>query len=116
MTEQDIEKEVQARVDYKMNELITACTNIANTNFGAAFNSGHPKYVYYMEAFKEFKQMIVKEKHMPLPIDHLVETKKREKRDKAVEKLSDRLLKRSTRDYHHLQMVISETIEEAQRY
>lgn len=116
MTKEDIEKEVQARVNHKLNELITVCTNMANTNYWLAFKSNHPKYVYYMDAFKQFKQMMIKEKNMPLPIDHLVEAKKREQRNKAVDKLSDRLLKRGAKDYYYLQGVINDIIEDAQNY
>ncbi len=116
MTNQEIEKEIQARVNFKMNELLTNVTNMANTNWGIVVNSGHPKYHYYFEAFKQFKQILIKEKNLPLPYDRIHEHNKKEYRDKIIEKLEKRLLKRGTQSYPIDMKVLIEGVEEAMNF
>lgn len=112
----DIEKEVQARVDFKMNELLTAIKNTANTNWNIAFQTGNPKYSHYWEAFNQMSGMFKKELEMGLPFNEMSELNRRKKRDKAIEKIMERFCQRGTRDYYQKEKEAVKIIEEAQRW
>jgi len=109
--EQDIENEVQSRLDFKMNELLTGLKNTISTNYNATVNSNNPKYYYYWEAFSRFEEMIKKERDMPTPYDDMAKRKLKEKRDAAVNELSNRLLKKGTYDYQENERFIVSVIE-----
>ena len=55
MTEDEIELEVQARVEFKMNQLLVGVRSSANRNWDFAFNGhGNPhKQTHYWEAFEQ---------------------------------------------------------------
>lgn len=44
MTEIEIEKEVQTRVDFKINEFLTGLKNTVNRYYLATLQTGTPKY------------------------------------------------------------------------
>lgn len=110
------EKEIHARVNFKLEELLTGIKNRVNNNWGKAFQSGNPKYSNYFEAFEELRNMFFKEMDMLTPYNHMSEKKKKEKRNEAVNKMSETLLKKGERDYHYKQRIINSIIEEAQNY
>lgn len=110
-----IESEVQAQVEFKMNELLTAVENRANANWSIAFSSMSQKHTHYWEAFKELKEMLVKEMRMPTPYDQMAEQGRREERDEAVNKLAERLIKKGDPDYDSKIRVIVSTIESVQK-
>lgn len=114
--ENEIEAEVQARVDFKMNEFLTALKNTINNNYAATLQTGNPKYYYYWEAFVRLQEMVKKEMEMPVPYDLLtkesIDRKLKLKRDEVVEKLSNRLLKKGSYDYQNNQAFIANVIEE----
>lgn len=111
----DIEKEVQARVEFKMNELLTAVENTAKNNWNSAFHSGNPKHAHYWEAFSQLKGMLSKEIKMSTPFDNMAKQDKRRKRNIAIEKIMGRFCKRGERDYHQKERLLVSIIEEAQR-
>lgn len=111
MTEEKIEKEVQARVDFKINEILKGVENQANLNWQIVFNNGNPKYSNYWEAFSQLKSMIKNEIDLPTPYNEMYEIKYREIRDEYVDILSERFLRRGTPNYiPNLRFVVS-TVE-----
>lgn len=63
MSEAQIEKEVQARVEFKMNELLTGVKNRVRFKHKQAFDMTQ-KSQYVWEAWKELQEMVRKETHM----------------------------------------------------
>lgn len=110
------EKEIQARVDFKMNELLTAVENTAKANWGLAFENNSQKHSHYWEAFGQMKQMLIKEMQMPTPYDDMAEQKRRKKRDEAIYKIMERFCKRGERDYHEKERLLVSLIEKAQNW
>ena len=110
------EKEIQARVDFKMNELLTAVENTAKTNWNVAFHSNSQKHSHYWEAFGQMKQMLIKEMQMATPYDDMAEQKRRKKRDEAIDKIMERCCKRGERDYYEKERLLVSIIENAQNW
>lgn len=110
------EKEIQARVDFKMNELLTAVENTAKANWNVAFQSNSQKHSHYWEAFGQMKQMLIKETQMATPYDDMAEQKRRKKRDEAIDKIMERFCKRGERDYHEKERLLVSLIENAQNW
>lgn len=67
MSSEDIEKEIEERVVFKMNELLKGMHNVANLHWQTAFHSGNPKYQHYQEAFQQMQLMFKKELEMATP-------------------------------------------------
>jgi len=111
-----IEREIQARVEFKMNEFLTAVRNTAKANWGIAFNNMSQKHEYYWEAFKQMEDMFNKELMMATPYDEMAEKNRKDARDEAVNVISESILKRGTPEYHNKTSVIANAIERAQNY
>jgi len=111
----DIEKEVQARVEFKFNELLEGVKNRIGREFNLTLNTNNQKHLHYWEAFSEFEKMLRKEIMLPTPYDDMAEHNRRKKRDEVVDKLKKRFLKRG-REFDHEQRVIVVLVEEAQDY
>ena len=107
------EEEVKARVEFKLNELLTAVENTAENNWNSAFHSGNPKLGHYWEAFSQLKGMLLKEIEMPTPFDNIAEQDRRRKRDIAIEKIMSRFCKKGERDYHQKERLLVSIIEDA---
>jgi competence transcription factor ComK len=110
----DIEKEIQARVDFKLNEILSAISNQVGLNWALSFEHGSQKHAHYYEAFGKLKEMIMKERQMAVPYNELAERNRKQKRDKAVEKLAERFKIRGSMNYHHDLRAIVSVIEDAQ--
>ena len=110
------EKEIQARVDFKMNELLKAVENTAKANWNVAFQSNSQKHSHYWEAFGQMKQMVIKEMQMATPYDDMAEQKRRKKRDEAIDKIMERFCKRGERDYHEKERLLVSLIENVQNW
>lgn len=110
----DIEEEIQARVDFKMKELLKAIEHKAKANWNLAFCSGHPKHQFYLEAFSQMKSMFKKEMEMPLPCNNMSELKKQNQRDRMTEKIVERLDLRGRRGAWEKEMFIYKCLEELQ--
>ena len=113
---QDVEKEVQARVDFKMNELLTALENAAKLNWHVALRNNSQKHTYYWEAFDQMKQMLGKEMRMATPRNDMAEQQKRIKRDEAISKIMERFCDRGDRDYLQKERLLVSIIENAQNW
>jgi hypothetical protein len=112
----NIEKEVEARVNFKMNELLNAIKNTAMANWNIAFQSNSQKNSHYWEAFEQMKQMLIKEMQMATPFNNMDEQNRRNKRDKAVDKIMESFYKRGERDYLHKERLLVSIIEDAQNW
>lgn len=109
-------KEIQERVEFKMNELLTGLRNRASVNWNIAFVEGSQKHQHYWEAFGQMAEMLKKEMMMDVPRDEMFETKKRALKDKAVEKISSSILKPGESGYRNKINVIVSAVEQAQRF
>ena len=119
MEQNEIEAEIQERVNFKMEQLLSAVKEASNRNWHQAFHSGNPKYQYYQEAFAQMGVMFRKEMEMPVPSDDMYGMKRRSLRDKAVDAIMKRF-KVSTKgksDFQteSLERFLAERIGEAQR-
>jgi hypothetical protein len=110
------EKEIQARVDFKINELLIALENTAKINWSTAFIGNSQKHSHYWEAFNQMKQMLLKEIQMAVPYDDMAEQKRRKKRDEAIDKIMERFCKRGEKDYHQKEKLLVSIIESSQNY
>ncbi len=111
----EIEQEVQARVEFKMNEFITGLKNIAKRHWHIAFQTMDSKYQHYWEAFEQIEQMIQKEIRMGTPYDDMANRKKWEAKQKAVENISNSLQLKG-RDADHKIRIIVREVESAQNF
>lgn len=109
-----IEEEIQARIQFKMIELLTGVENQALNCWNASMSGNHPKYSYYAQAFNQLKQMLMKEMIMELPCDNMSELKKRESRDKAISKIMKRFCKQGEKEYEHKERFLVEVIHNLQ--
>lgn len=115
----NIEQEVQARVDFKLDELMTGLKNAAAREWHIAFQSGNPKHSHYWEAFEKLKEMLEKERRMPVPYNEMALQKKREARDAAVTEIISVFQQRwvgDPRRRNHETRVVVAAIEKAQNY
>lgn len=87
LTPDQIEEEVQARVEFKMNQFLTAIKNMANANWHLAFQSGRSKYANYWEAFGEIEKWFKKELNTPTPSDHMADDLKRKKKRDVIDNI-----------------------------
>lgn len=114
----EMEKEVQARVEFKMNELITGIKNQAGLQWSLAFNNMSQKHQHYWEAFEQMKRMWKKELDMATPYNDMHVQKIRSIKNEAVDKLMKELDHRvlrpmEGRDRHHIQSLIANILEKA---
>lgn len=114
----DFDKEVQARVDFKMNEFLTGVKNMVSYKYRQAFDMTQ-KSQYIWQAWEELEKMFQKEVRMGLPYDSMVMESKREAKNKAVDKIMNRLDLNGRIDPRERQSItrtIVSSIEEAQNY
>lgn len=114
MDQEQIEREVQERVNFKMNELLIGVENVAKLNWSAAFENMSQKHSHYWEAFTQMRQMLIKEMEMSVPYDDMAEQKKRTRRDEAIDAIMKRFCQRGERDYHHKEHLLVSIIERVQ--
>ena len=108
------EKEIQERVNFKMNRFLTAIENTARANWHTAFEKNSRKHSHYWEAFKQMKQMLIKEMQMAVPYNDMAEQKRRKKRDEAIEKIMERFCKRGENDYQEKERFLVSIIKTIQ--
>ena len=111
----DLEKEIQERVNFKINELLTAVENTAKANWNIAFQNNSQKHSHYFEAFGQMKQMLIKEMQMATPYDDMAEQKRRKLRDKAIDKIMERFCKRGETDYHQKERLLVSIIKKKKK-
>lgn len=86
MKELEIEQEIQARVEFKMNEFLTALKNRINFKYRQTFDMTQ-KSQYAWQSFEEISEMMKKEINLPTPCDEMAKRRKWELKEKAVEKI-----------------------------
>lgn len=111
----NVEKEIQARVEFKMNELLTGVKNRVSYKYGQAFDMTQ-KSQYIWEAWKELAEMVQKEIAMGTPYNDMDKRAKWEAKEKAVKKIETSLDLRGRHDYLPKVRTIVAAIEEAQNY
>lgn len=114
----DIEKEVQARVDFKLNELLGAMKQAAARNWHIAFQSTSLKHSHYWEAFEEMVKMLDKERRIPTPTDQMYLQRKHDAKNEAVEKIKELIIPRfehPANERHIIRTIVS-AVEKAQNY
>jgi hypothetical protein len=111
----NVEKEIQARVEFKMNEFLTALKNTLQFKHGQMWDMTH-KSQYSHEAFKEVSEIMKKEIYIPTPSNQMDEEKKREAKNKAVDKIVESIDLRGRSEYNAKINTIVSAIEEAQNY
>lgn len=114
MEEKEIEREVQARVKFKMEELKKSIKNTSTAYWNLAFRENSQRHAHYNEALNQVLSMIDKESSMPTPFDDMHIQNIRKYRDKAVTKIMGRFCKRGERDYYHKERILVDIIEELQ--
>lgn len=114
MTEKDIEKEIQARVEFKMNELLTGVKNRVAFKYIKAFDMTRESQ-YAWEAFEELEEMLKKEVHMATPSNQMDGDKKWAAKEKAVKNIMEHFGCRGS-EYDRKVRVIVNEIEKAQNY
>ena len=112
-TEQEFEKEVQLRVEFKMNEFLTALKNRVNFKWQQAFDMTRESEQAW-KSFKEISEMMQKEIKMSVPYDDMAKRKKWEAKEKAVDYITETLKLRGSTDYSHKIKSIVNAIETAQ--
>jgi len=90
MNENNIEKEVQARVDFKMNEFFIGLENTCKNVYASMFNPAVPmSRLAEMDKYHKFSSKVLdrfkKEWRMGLPRDDMYIDKAKQERDKAIE-------------------------------
>lgn len=115
MSELEIEKEIQARVAFKMNELLTGVKNKVRYKYKQAFDmTQNSQYIW--QAWEELEEMVKKEVAMATPYNDMDKRKKWEAKEKAVDNITKSLDLRGRHDYPHKVRVIVSEIEKAQNY
>ena len=92
----NIEKEIQERVDFKMNEIITSLKNKAAYHFNSVMNGGNPKDSYKRDGINEAISIVEKERDLPTPTNNMYGEKYMKKRDKFVDDVFERLVPRGS--------------------
>jgi len=114
MSEQDIEKEIQARVEFKMNELLTGIKNRVGFKYKQAFDMTRESQ-HAWEAFKELEEMFKKEIEMGTPSNNMDIDKKWKAKEVAVKNIMKHFDCQGSEYHDKVRKVVSE-IENAQDY
>lgn len=108
-----IENEIQRRVDFKMKEFRTSFNNrLEWAKKHDKMSFGHLFYRGKLEAWNEMKNALDKEIHMGTPFDEDFKKRVWIKKEKIVDKISDRILKKGTKEYWQLKSFINNCVED----
>jgi hypothetical protein len=109
-----IEKEIQRRVAFKMGEFWTSFENHMKRNehykWAAMNREDSQKAQHFIEAYEEIRDILRKEIELPTALDDETEKRIWESKEFLVDKISNRLLERGTRDYIHKKSFINNCI------
>lgn len=114
-TMEDIEKEIQTRIEFKMNEFLTAVQNTAMHNWNVAFQNMDPRAEQKWKTFSELKVLFEKEMKMAPPSDKMWEEKQNKLANKYIDKFIDGLKLRGTPGWHDKERFIVATIDKLVR-
>ena len=106
------EKEIKARVEFKLNDILSHIKARCESSWNSAFATGSPAHTYYWEAFKEIESIFKKEIDMGVPYDSISDKNRKEARNKAV----DDVVRLFGHEGHRKIRSIVRIIEQAQNY
>jgi hypothetical protein len=115
MTDTEIEKEIQARIEFKLNEFLTAVKNRVALKHRQAFDMTRESQ-HAWKAFEELSVMLRKEIDMATPSNNMDKERKWKAKEKAVDNIMNKLYPRAERDYHYKARIVASEVEEAQNY
>ena len=115
MSKQEIEDEIQARLEFKMNEMMDGLKNRIKFKYSQAWDMTRESQ-YHWQAFEEVATMMMKEMKMAPPNNEMAKTRKWEAKEKAVNNLIGDLKLYGTRDYDIKVRCIVRAIEKAQNW
>ena len=114
MTENDKEREIQARVEFKMNELLTGIKNRVGHKYNQAFDMTRESEQAW-KAFSEIAEMVKKETFMATPRNDMDKHAKWLAKEAAVKNIMEHFKCRG-RDYDEKVRGLVNEIEKAQNY
>lgn len=97
MTEEEIEREVQSRVNFKFDEIITSLTNKKEwtkyTEFTSIMNAGNDRVckVNPSVVIKDILDLITKERNLPVPRSDMFESQLNELKNSSIDRIMDSL-------------------------
>lgn len=117
-TQEEIEKEIETRVRFKMNELLTGVSNVSKMNWQKAFHCMNPKYQHYSEAFAQLGTMFEKELFMAYPykFNKKQENEWKVKRDETIDKIIYRLNIVGTKDRFAIEKFLHHELEKLKNH
>jgi hypothetical protein len=116
MSEEEIEREVYARVEFKMNELLTGVKNRLKVKYAQAWDMTHDSQ-YKWQAFEELVALVKKEVNMGTPHDRMDIQARWEAKQVAVEKIMEKFDYRGRgREYDSVLKHVVDEVERAQNY
>lgn len=115
MTEYEVEKEIQARLEFKINELLTGIKNRVAIKYSQAWDMTRESE-YAWKAFEEIGAMATKELKMATPYPDMDRRRKWQAKQVAVDNLIKSLDLRGRPDWDRKVRIIASEIEQAQNY
>ncbi len=116
--EEELELEIQARIDFKFDEFKTSLKNRLQFKYGQMWDMTH-KSQYIWEAFKEISEIIRKEVSMAPPSNEMVKLRKWKAKEEAIEDITNVFNSRGEYSHGEFQSKIKQVVsivERAQNY
>jgi hypothetical protein len=115
MSQEEIEKEINARVEFKLQELLTGVKNRVLIKHRQAFDMTRESQ-HAWKAFEELSLMLKKEIEMATPSNDMDRQRKWKAKEKAVDAIMNSVFTRDIREYHHKARIVAKQVEIAQNY
>lgn len=109
----EVENEIQARLEFKMQELLTVVKNRVSLKYAASFDMTRESW-YAFEAFKEIAEIVKKETHMSPPRNDMHRHRMWKAKEAAVKNITESLKLKERRDYDSKVKILAREIENAQ--
>ena len=116
MTPQQIEDEIQARIEFKMDEFLTSLKNRLIIKKTIAFNNRTMESYHTWKAFEEVCEVLRKEVRMAPPHDEMAKKRKWEAKEKAVDNIVAKLKLQGTDNWWEKQKIIANEVIKSQEW
>ena len=116
MNSKEIEDEIQARIDFKMEEFLTSLKNRLGFKKAEAYSELTDKSFYKWKAFEEVCEVMRKEIRMGPPHDEMARVRKWKAKEKAVDNIVKKLKIEGGVDSMIKQRIIADEIENSQNW
>lgn len=116
MTPKEIEDEIQARIEFKMEEFLTSLKNRLVIKRQGVFQLETMDSYYTWKAFEEVCAVMRKEIRMAPPYDEMAKKRKWEAKEKAVDNIVNKLKLQGTDNWWLKQKIIANEIENSQNW